>query len=381
MNTSDGFTTALKELLLSADIQIDGTRPWDIQVHNPGFYKRVIKEQAMGLGESYMDGWWDCNSLDEFFNRVLTNDLQAKMKINPSIVIYGLSSKILNFQSKQHLKRGVAVSYERGLDLYLSFLDPYNQYSCGYFKDTNDLNKAQEQKMDLICRKLYLAKQDHVLDIGCGWGGLARFIGERIGSNVTGINISRQQLEYARKNSSSYGARFIELDYRDLLQEQYREKYDKIVSVGMQEHVGYKNYRRYMESAGHCLKENGLFLLHVIGSNTSSTGTLTNTWLTKYIFPDSMTPSLKQISEAAEGIFIVEDVHNFGVYYDHTLVAWANNFENNWEKLKQHYDERFHRMWRYYLLSCAGGFRARYNQLWQIVFSKAGGKREYVSVR
>ncbi len=376
-----GIKNDLVELLRSADIRVDGDRPWDIQVHNEGFYTRVVRELTVGLGESYMDGWWDCENLDQFFYHILSSHLDEKVKRNPSIIFSHVLGRLVNIQSKVRLKKGIAETYDKGIDLYMSFLDPYNQYTCGYFKDTDDLAKAQELKLDLICRKLSISRQDHVLDIGCGWGGFAKFASGRIGCKVTGISISRQQLEYARKFCSGHDVELLEMDYRDLMQEQFRSKFDKIVVVGMIEHIGYKNYRRLMKAISHCLKPEGLFLLHTIGSNVSTTSTETNLWLTKYIFPHGMTPSMKQISAASENIFIIEDVQNFGKYYDPTLMAWADNFEKNWESIKSLYDERFRRMWRYYLLSCAGAMRARHDQLWQVVFTKKGAEKMYHSVR
>ncbi|MGA7159722.1 MAG: cyclopropane fatty acyl phospholipid synthase [Bacteroidota bacterium] len=376
-----GIKNDLRELLLSADIVIDGDRPWDIQVHNEGFYTRVVRELTIGLGESYMDGWWDCQNLDQFFYHILSSHLDEKVKRNSSIILSHLLGRIFNIQSRVRLKKGIAATYDKGIDLYMSFLDPYNQYTCGYFDKTDDLAKAQELKLDLICRKLGISAQDHVLDIGCGWGGFAKFLAERIGCKVTGISISQQQLEYARKFCSGYDVEFLEMDYRDLTKRSFGERFDKIVVVGMIEHIGYKNYRQLMRAVSHCLKKEGLFLLHTIGSNVSTTSTETNLWLTKYIFPHGMTPSMKQISAASENLFIIEDVQNFGMYYDPTLMAWANNFEKNWNTIKSHYDERFHRMWRYYLLSCAGAMRARHDQLWQVVFTKKGAAKMYVSVR
>lgn len=378
---TSGIKNELQELLLSADIRIGGDRPWDIQVHNEGFYRRVVRELALGLGESYMDGWWDCKNLDQFFHRLLSSDVDKKVQRNTTIILSHLLNRFFNIQSRIRLKKGVGATYDRGIDLFMSFLDPYNQYTCGYFNNTDDLNKAQELKLDLICRKLQITSKDHVLDIGCGWGGFAKFASERIGCKVTGISISKQQLEYARKFCSGLDVELLEMDYRDLMKGSFREKFDKIVVVGMIEHIGYKNYRNFMRIVSHCLKKEGLFLLHTIGSNVSSRSTDTNLWITKYIFPHSMTPSMKQISAASENIFIIEDVQNFGLYYDPTLMAWANNFEKNWDTIKSRYDERFRRMWRYYLLSCAGAMRARHDQLWQTVFRKKEATTMYMSVR
>ncbi|MCG2809685.1 MAG: class I SAM-dependent methyltransferase, partial [Candidatus Portnoybacteria bacterium] len=154
---------------------------------------------------------------------------------------------------------------------------------------------------------------------------------------------------------------------------------DGIVSIGMFEHVGYKNYQTYMKVARNCLKDNGLFLLHTIGRNVARVAT--DPWMNKYIFPNSVIPSPEKIINAAKGLFALEDWHNFGADYDKTLMAWHQNFKNNWDKIKNIYDQRFYRMWSYYLLACAGSFRVRKNQVWQIVFSKNGVAGGYASVR
>jgi cyclopropane-fatty-acyl-phospholipid synthase len=256
----------------------------------------------------------------------------------------------------------------------MSFLDAYNQYTCGYFKNTDDLNTAQEQKLQLICSKLQLKKEDRVLDIGCGWGGFAKFASEHYGCHITGVTISKEQAAYAREFTKGLPVTIKEIDYRNI-----EDEYDKVLICGMIEHVGYKNYRTLLKIVNKVLEKNGLFLLHTIGNNTSVI--FTDVWIGKYIFPNGILPSLKQITTAAEGLFILEDLHNFGQYYVPTLMSWFANFDKNWTVIAKDYGERFYRMWKYYLLSCAGMFRARDAQLWQFVFSKRGILGEYYPVR
>jgi len=256
--------------------------------------------------------------------------------------------------------------YDLGNDLFFSFLDPYRQYSCACFRGTDDLEEAQRIKMELICRKLELTAADRVLDIGSGWGGLGKYIAERFGCAVTGINISKEQLRYAEEFCRGLPVRFEERDYRSV-----EGRYDKVVSVGMFEHVGGKNYRTFMETVRRCLEDDGIFLLHTIGSNTSGRGC--NPWISRYIFPGGMLPSIAQIARAAEGLFVIEDWHNLCTHYDRTLMAWYGRFREAWPRLRDRYDERFRRMWEYYLLSCAGAFRAREIQVWQIVMTPCGG--------
>jgi len=244
-------------------------------------------------------------------------------------------------------------------------LDKGMNYSCGYWQKAKTLDDAQEAKLDLICRKVNLSPGMAVLDIGCGWGGFARYAAENYQANVTGITVSSKQVKWARDYCHDLPVTILLQDYRD-----QKGTFDRIISIGMFEHVGVKNYRKYMKVVHRCLKSDGLFLLHTIGGNRS-VGTC-DPWLTKYIFPNAMLPSARQITSAAEGLFVLEDWHSFGPHYDTTLMAWHDNFTWGWEQLSPGYDERFYRMWTYYILCCAGSFRARDNQLWQIVFSKKG---------
>jgi len=268
-------------------------------------------------------------------------------------------------QSRLKSNTVVREHYNLGNELYMSFLDPYNQYTCGYFKETKDLNIAQERKLDLICRKLDLKPEDKVLDIGCGWGGFLKYAAQKVGCHLTGISISDEQISYAREYTAGLPVSIKKMDYRDLT-----SKFDKILICGMIEHVGSKNYRRMFKIVHRSLNDSGRFLLHTIGGNTSMTAT--DPWISKYIFANSVLPSFKQLSAAAEGLFVIEDWQNFGAYYFPTLMAWYDNFKANWDLIKEKYDDRFFRMWEYYLLSCAGSFKARENQLWQVVYSKSG---------
>ena len=274
-----------------------------------------------------------------------------------------LSAFLFNQQSRRRSHSVAEKHYNLGNDLFLSFLDPYNQYSCAWFNGTDDLAEAQIKKLDLICRKIGLRREDQVLDIGCGWGGLSRYIAERHGCNVTAVNISQEQIRYAAESCTGLPVRIFNCDYRDL-----EGTFDKIVSVGMFEHVGGKNYRTFMQVVHRILKENGVFLLQTIGGNMSRINT--DAWVTKYIFPNGMLPSVSQIGRAIEGLLVMEDWHNLGPHYDKTLMAWHENFQLAWPRLKDRYGERFRRMWEYYLLSFAGSFRARHIQLWQIVFTR-----------
>jgi cyclopropane-fatty-acyl-phospholipid synthase len=369
-----GFRNHIQNILEPAGIRINGSHPWDIQVHDERFYGRVIRQGSVGLGEAYMDGWWDAERLDEFFYRILKMEMYNVNRFKPSAMFLKLRSLITN---RQNRRRAFVVGerhYDIGNDLYTVMLDRRLVYSCAYWQNAVSLNEAQEAKLDLVCRKAGLKPGDRVLDIGCGWGSFARFAAEKYGVEVTGITVSKQQAELAKSLCKGLPVNIRLLDYRDL-----RETFDHIISLGMIEHVGYKNYRNYFRMVRRCLSENGTFVLQTIGSNNSVH--TTDPWIHKYIFPNSMIPSAAQLSRAFDNRLVMEDWHNFGTDYDKTLMAWYRNFTNGWDELKSRYSERFYRMWIYYLLVSAASFRARKNQLWQIVFSKEGMSGGYMAPR
>ena len=360
--------TIIEPFLSTAGVRINGPDPWDIQVRDQGFYARVLKDGSLGLGESYMAGWWDCAHVDEFIWRVLKGNLEEKVRANLRMFLAYLSARLFNRQSLARAKIVARRHYDLGNDLFFSFLDPLNQYSCAYFQGTDDLTEAQQKKLDLICRKIDLQPQDHILDIGCGWGGFARYAAEHYGCQVTAVNISEEQIRYARESCQDLPVKVLCRDYR-----QIERRFDKIVSVGMFEHVGRKNYRTFMKIAQRCLKEEGIFLLQTIGGNVSRINC--DPWINRYIFPNGILPSIAQIARAAEDLFVIEDLHNLSPHYDRTLLAWNDRFQKAWDGLAGRYDPVFKRMWEYYLLSCAGSFRARNIQLWQIVMTKTGARQ------
>ncbi len=373
MKRTNGKQT-IQDIFDLADVRINGNRPWDIQVRNLSFYERVLAGGSLALGESYMDGWWDCEALDQFFYKIMDARLDKKVKKSKQVLWAILKAKITNAQSRSKAYEIGKRHYDIGNDIFSIMLDKGMNYSCGYWKKAGTLDKAQEAKLDLICRKTGLTPGMKVLDIGCGWGGFAKYAAEKYDVRVLGITVSREQVEFARNFCKGLPVEIELQDYRKL-----KKEFDRIISIGMFEHVGSRNYRNFMKAVHRCLTSDGLFLLHTIAGNSSVIST--DPWINKYIFPDSMLPSPKQITSAAEGVFVLEDWHSFGQYYDKTLMTWYGNFTKNWDKIKDMYDQRFYRMWTYYLLSCAGSFRSRRNQLWQIVFSKKGIQGGYQIIR
>jgi cyclopropane-fatty-acyl-phospholipid synthase len=375
MKTDRCFFKNISEKIFNlAGIAINGDNPWDIKVLNEGFYVRALSRYSLGLGESYMDGWWDCERLDELFCRILRTRLHEKARRNLTVLLNVLLARIINMQSRGRAFQVAQRHYDLGNELFRNMLDRRMTYSCAYWKDARTLDEAQERKLDMICRKLGLRRGMKVLDIGCGWGSFAGYAAERYGVEVTGITVSREQVEFGRRLLKGLPVDIRLEDYRDL-----NGRFDHVVSIGMFEHVGYKNYREFMRVVHRCLKDDGLFLLHTIGRNESAASL--DPWVVKYIFPNSMLPSIRQIGGAVEGLFVMEDWHSFGDHYDRTLMAWHRNFTDNWHKIESGYDERFRRMWTQYLLMCAAAFRARVNQLWQVVLSKNGIPGGYEPIR
>lgn len=353
------------EMLSMADIKINGSRPFDIAVKNPDFFKRVLREGSLGLGESYMDGWWECERLDMFFHRVLHARLDDKLPRHLKDILRIAASRLMNLQSKRRAWIVGKEHYDLGNDLFSLMLDPYMQYSCAYWKKAETLEQAQEDKLEIICEKLQLRPGMTLLDIGCGWGGLAEFAARRYGVSVCGVTISREQQKLAQQRCQDLDVTILLQDYRDLAGE-----FDRVVSVGMFEHVGPRNYDTYFRVISQNLKPDGLFLLHTIGAN--QTDSQLDPWTDKYIFPNGCLPSVRHIAQASEPYMVMEDWHNFGADYDRTLMAWHERFQQGWPQLSERYSARFRRMFGYYLNACAGAFRARNIQLWQVLFSPSG---------
>jgi cyclopropane-fatty-acyl-phospholipid synthase len=361
-------TRLVTDLLAEADVQVGGDRPWDIRVADERLFSEVLRKRNLALGEGYMRGWWECDRIDEFICRILRSGLERRVRGGPLLALGTLPARICNLQTRARAGIVAERHYDLGNDLFQGFLDPYLQYSCGCFQGTGDLDRAQVNKMRMLCDKLELRPEHRLLDIGCGWGGLARFAAETYGCEVVGVNISRQQIGFAREFCEGLPVEIRQCDYRSL-----NEPFDRVVSVGMFEHVGCRNYGTFMDVVARCLKPDGIFVLHTIGSNVTSREC--DPWITRYIFPNGCLPSIVQIARVAEKWFSMEDWHNLGPHYDPTLMSWLHNFRSAWNGLKDRYDATFKRMWEYYLQSCAGAFRARDLQLWQVVFTHVGAEQ------
>ena len=369
----DRLRRRVAELLASAGVRLDGTAPTDLRVRDPRFFTEVLSRGSLGLGETYMDGAWDTDDLDGLLTRLMRARLHER--------VHGLDAwwtvaraTLLNMQSRRRARRVGRVHYDLGNDLFRAMLGERMVYSCGYWARAATLDEAQEAKLDLIARKLELAPGMKVLDIGCGWGEALKFMAERYGVSGVGVTISKEQAALARELCRGLPVEIRLQDYREL-----DGRYDRVFSIGMFEHVGLRNYRRYFDTVRRCLAPDGLTLLHTIGSNVSVRAT--DPWIGRYIFPNSMLPSAAQITQAFEGLFVMEDWHGFGPDYDRTLQAWRANIERAWPSLPARYDERFRRMWRFYLAASMAVFRTRQAQLWQLVLSPEGVPGGYAAVR
>ncbi|MFL6647653.1 MAG: cyclopropane fatty acyl phospholipid synthase [Sulfurifustaceae bacterium] len=367
---------SLEKLLAAVDVRIDGDRPFDVRVTNDAFFERALAGGFTGIRNAYVDGLWEAERLDELTYRVMSRGVTLPYADRLSLAWAAAIARLQNLQNKTRSLE-IRRHYDLGDDLFRAMLDKRMVYSCAYWPDAANLDEAQEAKLDLVCRKLNLRRGMRVLDIGCGWGSFIKFAAERYGVTAVGITLSLDQARLGAEMCRGLPVEIKVQDYRDLARG--AERYDAVVSIGMFEHVGYKNYPAFMRIARACLKPDGLFLLHTIGGNLSQVSF--DRWMSENIFPNAMLPSIKQIASAAEGVFVMEDWHNFGVHYDKTLMAWYDNFNRTWPTLKDKYGERFYRVWKCYLLTCAGSFRARENQLWQIVFSPSGAAGGYTSIR
>jgi cyclopropane-fatty-acyl-phospholipid synthase len=357
----------LRDLLERADVRVGGSRPHDIQVHDRAFYVRVLRDGRLGLGESYMDGQWDAGSVDELTAKLIRARVQERVP-DWRTAIYVAAARAWNMQSTARAFQAGERHYDIGNDLYQAMLGETLSYTCAYWKDAASLDEAQRAKLDLVCRKVGLRPGMKVLELGCGWGTFARHAAEKYGVEVIGYTVSREQVALGNELCRGLPVDLRLADYRTA-----RGTFDVVVSIGMMEHVGPKNHRTYMDTVDRCLAPDGIAFIHTIGSNVNQT--IIDAWFHKYLFPNAAIPSLAQITGAMQGLFVPEDVHNIGPHYDRTLMAWSDNFDRAWPSLRARYGDRFQRMWRYYLLSCAGAFRARFMQLYQVVMTRPGTRQ------
>jgi cyclopropane-fatty-acyl-phospholipid synthase len=361
--------SSVETLFARADVHIDGQRPWDIRVHRDRFFGRVLTQTDLGFGESYMDGDWSCDQLDELAARLFGAGLHHRWRWVDRFD--ALIARLFSRQTRARVRRHVVPHYDLGNDLFEAMLDTRHMaYTCGYWRGgAETLEDAQEAKLELICRKLRLQPGMRILDIGCGWGGLAAFAASRYAVSVTGVTLSPQQARLGAERTRGLNVDIRVQDYRDV-----GGQFDRVVSVGCLEHVGHRNHRQFFEVVRARLGDGGHALVHSIGvSRTQYRG---GRFLDTYLFPVVNLPSMAQIGRAIDGLFIVDDIHNFGTDYDRTLIAWHERFHRAWPHLDARYGQllrgRFRRMFEFYLLMTAGFFRSRQAQVWQTVLTPEG---------
>lgn len=355
----------VRALLARAGVAVGGGRPWDIRVCHPGFYKRVLTGGSLAAGDSYVDGWWESDRLDEFFHRVFKAGLYERLTFHPWSRLRMQARRLLDFQAVPWSRRGAEVHDGPGNDLFRAMLGARMSYTCAYWKEARGLDEAEDAILELVCRKLELRPGLSVLDLGCGWGAFARYAAERHGVSVVGVNIAAEQVNLGRELCKGLPVALRVQDYRDV-----RGRFDRVVSIGLLEHIGPKNYGSYMAAAAQCLKPDGVALVHTVGQNAAARRN--DPWVDRNILPNGVAPTLSRLAGAMEGSFVLEDVHNIGPHYDPTLLAWHDNLARRWPELRGKYGDRFYRTLKFGLLSSAGSFRARRSQLLQIVMTRPG---------
>jgi cyclopropane-fatty-acyl-phospholipid synthase len=371
---------AIATVAKHADVQFNGERPWDLQVHNPALFNKLLRHGSLALGNSYVKGDWDCEQLDELINRLL--QANGHQPLSKRLKLQSLAELARErWFNPQSLHQAFVVGqrhYDIDPRVYAAMLDPQMVYSCGYWRQADNLNTAQEHKLRLICEKLQLEPGQTLLDIGCGWGSLAAYAARNYGVNVMGITVSSRQADYIREYLGNLPIKVALCDYRRLPQ-LVNEPFDRIASIGMFEHVGPRNHSQFHHAMNQMLHSDGLALVQTIGSDRTTYRT--DAWIDTHIFPGGRLPSATQFCRGFESHFLLEDLENFGQDYDLTLMAWWQNFNAAWPALQHDIHYEFYRFWRYYLLSCAGFFRSRQGQLWQVVLSKKTRKQPYASWR
>ncbi|MGA3073123.1 MAG: cyclopropane fatty acyl phospholipid synthase [Bryobacteraceae bacterium] len=362
------FQNTLEKWLAEAEIQVNGSQTYDIQVHDRRFYRRVLLRGSLGLGEAYMDGWWSCNDLEELVYRLIRSNVRRRAYRHPGSLALEWLNRIRNDQSRGRSKRAPRRHYDLDNDLFGAFLGHYRNYSCGYYAGASTLDEAQSLKLDLICRKLDLHPGDHLLEVGGGWGELALYAAANYGVRVTSINIAEEQMRYARAHCAGHDVDIVRCDYRDV-----QGQFDKIAAIAMFPHVGHRNHRTFMKTMHRALRPNGIFLIETTLNSASTTAG--DPWIERYIFPGLLVPSGAQTLVAMEGLFTAEDIHNFGPHYVRTLRDWNTNLQSAWSRFANRYDDRVRRMFEYWFLVSAALFRARTMQYWHVVMTRQGDRQ------
>ena len=365
------YKKLIHSLLDKADITINGNDPWDMQIHDQTIYKDIVLKGSLGLGDGYIKQKWDVDKIDVFFEKIL----KARVSFLPSLTgaLYEVQDSLSNAQVGKKAFEVGTYHYDLGNELYELMLGESMAYSSARFLDKkNSLTQAQYNKFDQLCKKLELKPGMKILEIGSGWGTFAKFAMSQYGVSVVGLTVSKEQKAYAEKACKGLPAQFILMDYQHI-PNKYNGIFDRVVSIEMIEAVGSKNLKTYFSTIAKTLKPDGKFGMQVIlGSGED------DIFISKRIFPNGHVPSAKEIINNSFAFLHVQHWDSFGKDYEKTLLHWEKNFKNNWNDIKRIkdtsgdkiYDKDFYRMWRYYLLLCAAGFRVGYIDVAQIVMTK-----------
>jgi len=348
--------------------------PITVKILNKKLHYKLLFRPDLYFGEAYTNGeiLIEDGTLTNFLDIVLMNIGRSEINFFTKLInkLSGSYRYLTNFNFIKKSKMNVAHHYDLSDELYDLFLDPKKQYSCAYFKDENDtLEDAQNNKIQHLIKKLNIQPNQKILDIGCGWGSLAIDIAKSTNCEVTGITLSENQLAYCVKKAKELDmenqVRFKLIDYREL-----NEKFDRIVSVGMFEHVGRKFYKKFFKQIEKLLTDRGVSLIHTIGSVNPPRDP--HPWVTKYIFPGGYTPSLSEVTAPIEKAgLIVSDIEVLKLHYTHTLRHWKENCIKNKPQIIEMYDERFFRMWEFYLTGCEIAFKWGDQVVYQLQLTKS----------
>lgn len=355
----------ISNLLEKMDIQVGGNRAWDIQIHSPDFARRVMTMGGLGLGDSYIEGDWDANSVDSFINHILRARLDKEIK-SFGMSISSLKSRFHSLAKGQKPWKFQDVLRNLPNEFFEAILGTNMSFTSGYWAaGAKTLEEAQQARRDMTCKKLNLKQGMRLLDAGSGWGGFSAFAAEHYGVECVCISSFKGQHEWASQHYAHLPIEFVQNESLML-----DGMFDCIVSIDRFEHLPQKNYRVYLEMGDRILEEDGLLLLQSTGKNERRLNG--KHWFDTHILQNNSLPTIAQIAGATNGLFVMEDMHNFGSDYDKTLMAWYQNFEAAWPALQKQYkfDEKLYRTWKYYLLSSAGAYRANDLQQWQCIFSK-----------
>ena len=355
-----------------AGLQIGGSKANNVVVHDDRFFKEVLLKGSIGLGDSYVEGTWDASSVDDVVFALIKSGVYNSILSQIYDTVGSVARRIQNLQDRIGSYQVIDEHYDLDYNLFLAFLDRYNQYTCGYFERTDDLDQAQENKLELICNKLNLREGDKVLDIGGGWGGLALYMTERFDVDVSIITLSRQQANHARKMCEGRKVKVHVCDYRDIPLLFSSSSFDKVAAVGILEHIGHKNYRQFMKVVNHALIPEGRCLFQTLYSPANRI--LSNPWVRKHIFPNHELPPQNTIKSAASKYFQPADkvaFQDLTPHYVKTLLAWNERLNKAIDDKKINLEPKEHRKWNFYFLSCAGALRAEHMRVGQFVYDNS----------